>query len=63
MVEQGTLKTMYLVVRTDEPGNGEWFTSARMASLKAAWLRQAAKATVTVVRATVDEESGPRLRR
>lgn len=46
-------RVVYLVVREDEPGHGEWFLKQREASLKATWLREKWKAEVHVVRATL----------
>jgi hypothetical protein len=52
-------RTVYLVVRDDEPGHGEWFVKAREASLKATWLREGWKARVRVVKAVIDEDPPP----
>jgi hypothetical protein len=55
----GKRRTVWLVIREDEPGRGEWFVREREASLKATWLRQSWKAKVRVVKATIaDEEPG-----
>ena len=52
----GKRRTVWLVIREDEPGRGEWFTREREASLKATWLRQSWKAKVRIVKASVAEE-------
>jgi hypothetical protein len=49
----GKRRTVWLVIREDEPGRGEWFTREREASLKATWLRQSWKAKVRVVKASI----------
>jgi predicted RNA-binding protein YlxR (DUF448 family) len=52
----GKRRTVWLVIREDEPGRGEWFAREREASLKATWLRQSWKAKVHVVKASVVDE-------
>jgi hypothetical protein len=52
----GKRRAVWLVVRDDEPGHGEWFLREREASLKATWLRQSWKAKVRVVKATVADD-------
>jgi hypothetical protein len=55
--KMGKRRTVWLVLREDEPGRGEWFAREREASLKATWLRQSWKAKVRIVKASVlDEE-------
>lgn len=57
-------RVVWVVIRADEPGHGEWFVRAREASLKATWLRETWKANVTVVRAVLDDANpGPASRR
>ena len=52
----GKRRAVWLVIREDEPGRGEWFLREREASLKATWLRQSWKAKVRVVQATILED-------
>ena len=49
----GKRRTVWLVIRDDEPDRGEWFSRERDASLKATWLRQSWKAKVLVMKASV----------
>lgn len=53
-------RVVWLVVRDDEPTHGEWFLRERDASLKATWLRDAWKAKVRLVKATIpDPDADP----
>lgn len=54
MEQEKKERVVWVVIRADEPGHGEWFLRAREASLKATWLRETWKANVTVVRAVLD---------
>lgn len=51
-------RVVWLVIRADDPTRGEWFLRERDASLKATWLRQSWKATVTLVQATIPNPEG-----
>lgn len=54
----GRRRTVWLVLREDEPGRGEWFARERDASLKATWLRQSWKAKVRIAKASIADDAG-----
>lgn len=57
--EKQRARIVFLVLREDEPGHGEWFAKQREASLKATWLREKWKANARVVRATIEDDPTP----